>query len=792
MTTITHPRNYANNSGVTAPMAIPPPPNAFIQPLPSPSRTPNQYKVNLAEEEDPADYKPGGYYPVHIMDSFSNNRYLVLRKMGWGHFSTVWLAKDNVDNRHVALKVMKSSRRYTETALDEIKLLQTVKSANPSHSGYSHLVSFLDSFQHPGLHDQPHVCMTFEPLGENLLSLTQRCVKENKMAAAALGKRRLPGSSATKLDAATSKCLENIELAVPKTIVKTIAKQVLLGLDYLHTECRLVHTDLKPENILIALPDVEEVVRMELLAIPTSESIKASTRTIIGFPPGYNRNKSPSSLHNNQVYIFSSQPLSSPSRTPISSLQNSPMDRLTMRMSALYMNSSTNSNSSSTTTPANPNAISATTETPSRTSRMHGHSASGSGSTFVVGTPPKLGSGVALTATAHTTVSGVVTSAKSLAASSSAHGSTSKTTSATVIDLNPSPTTSSSGSSESLTSLAGGLPVNGGVAGLDTPEGSLTYTSPASSYTYVMQSVLQKAGSGSGSGKSETSADGTEVMARGDTPIAFGALKGNAVAQNGSWVGPSLLSKTAPPKSQQQPAIVVQQQTTPPVLADDPLTREQSQRCLAIPSFDAAPPAPISMLGNSSNATTIKQEVVASAHESAPLPTPLLQVKIADLGNATPIDKKFTNDIQTRQYRSPEAILGMYEWDERVDIFSVACVVFELLTGEYLFNPKTRQQFSKDDDHVAQIMELMGDGFSKAMKTEGKYSREIFRSNGSLRNIHKLHFWPLSSVMVDKYDWDPEEAKLFASFMEPMLQTDPKKRAYAKDLIDHPWLDVKL
>ena len=32
---------------------------------------------------------------VHIMDSFSNGRYLILRKMGWGHFSTVWLAKDN-------------------------------------------------------------------------------------------------------------------------------------------------------------------------------------------------------------------------------------------------------------------------------------------------------------------------------------------------------------------------------------------------------------------------------------------------------------------------------------------------------------------------------------------------------------------------------------------------------------------------------------------------------------------------------------------------------------------------
>lgn len=64
-------------------------------------------------------------------------------------------------------------------------------------------------------------------------------------------------------------------------------------------------------------------------------------------PPGYDRHRSPSSLHYgsnamNQVYIFSSQPLSSPSRTPISgslSLQNSPMERLlALRMSALSVN----------------------------------------------------------------------------------------------------------------------------------------------------------------------------------------------------------------------------------------------------------------------------------------------------------------------------------------------------------------------------------------------------------------------------------------------------------------------
>lgn len=54
---------------------------------------------------------------------------------------------------------------------------------------------------------------------------------------------------------------------------------------------------------------------------------------------------------------------------------------------------------------------------------------------------------------------------------------------------------------------------------------------------------------------------------------------------------------------------------------------------------------------------------------------PPISVKIADLGNATPSTKHFTEDIQTRQYRAPEAILGRRDWDARVDIWSASCVV---------------------------------------------------------------------------------------------------------------------
>lgn len=46
------------------------------------------------EEEDPGDYKTGGYHPVRVGELYENGRYKVIRKLGWGHFSTVWLVQD--------------------------------------------------------------------------------------------------------------------------------------------------------------------------------------------------------------------------------------------------------------------------------------------------------------------------------------------------------------------------------------------------------------------------------------------------------------------------------------------------------------------------------------------------------------------------------------------------------------------------------------------------------------------------------------------------------------------------
>ena len=74
--------------------------------------------------------------------------------------------------------------------------------------------------------------------------------------------------------------------------------------------------------------------------------------------------------------------------------------------------------------------------------------------------------------------------------------------------------------------------------------------------------------------------------------------------------------------------------------------------------------------------------------------------KICDLGNGCWTHHHFTSRIQTRQYRSPEVILGI-DYGTSADLWSFACMIFELITGDFLFEPRKGPCYSKNDDHLA-------------------------------------------------------------------------------------------
>jgi serine/threonine-protein kinase SRPK3 len=107
----------------------------------------------------------------------------------------------------VALKILKSCATNGTKRTDELNLCLRAVSADPKHSGYQHIVPLLDNFVQNGPNGE-HLCLVMELLGESLGTM----------------QRRLQG------------------FRFPISIVKEIARQTLLGLDYLHTGCGIIHT----------------------------------------------------------------------------------------------------------------------------------------------------------------------------------------------------------------------------------------------------------------------------------------------------------------------------------------------------------------------------------------------------------------------------------------------------------------------------------------------------------------------------------------------------------------------
>ena len=169
------------------------------------------------EEEDLKDYRKGGYHPVKINDKFSSDRYRVMSKLGWGHFSTVWLAWDSLGKKAVVIKIQKSASRYQEAARDEVTLLKQVSGSRDAKRQC--LVMLEDHFVHKGINGTHHV-MAFEVLGPTLLSLIKQTGYHG----------------------------------LPLAVVRRLAVCTLVALRHLHEELSIIHTDLKPENILCATP----------------------------------------------------------------------------------------------------------------------------------------------------------------------------------------------------------------------------------------------------------------------------------------------------------------------------------------------------------------------------------------------------------------------------------------------------------------------------------------------------------------------------------------------------------
>ncbi|KAF5196833.1 kinase [Thalictrum thalictroides] len=166
-----------------------------------------------------------------------------------------------------------------------------------------------------------------------------------------------------------------------------------------------------------------------------------------------------------------------------------------------------------------------------------------------------------------------------------------------------------------------------------------------------------------------------------------------------------------------------------------------------------------------------------------------LKCKLVDFGNACWTYKQFTSDIQTRQYRCPEVLLGS-KYSTSADLWSFACICFELATGDVLFDPHSGDSFDRDEDHLALMMELLG-MMPRKIALGGRYSRDFFNRYGDLRHIRRLRFWPLSKVLMEKYEFSEQDANDMADFLVPILDFVPEKRPTAAQCLLHPWITAR-
>ncbi|KAL5333805.1 kinase domain protein [Aspergillus crustosus] len=190
----------------------------FPMPHPGPRLSPG---IPVDEEISPV-YDSKYFYPAKPGEVLAD-RYQTLVKVGWGVSSTVWLARDlqwhiEEPERVVALKITNNN---ASLAGHEREVETHISVVDPSHRGRSLIRTLLDSFEVKGPEGGSHLCLVYLPMREPL-SMYQRRFDSGKM---------------------------------PLPLIKTYIRALLTGLEYLHKECRTVHTDLKLENIMVSFED---------------------------------------------------------------------------------------------------------------------------------------------------------------------------------------------------------------------------------------------------------------------------------------------------------------------------------------------------------------------------------------------------------------------------------------------------------------------------------------------------------------------------------------------------------
>jgi serine/threonine protein kinase len=163
------------------------------------------------------------------------------------------------------------------------------------------------------------------------------------------------------------------------------------------------------------------------------------------------------------------------------------------------------------------------------------------------------------------------------------------------------------------------------------------------------------------------------------------------------------------------------------------------------------------------------------------------EIVLTDFGNSYFYEKRTWNEIQDRRYRAPEIILDLH-YGYACDIWSVSCVVFELLTGFTLFEPDDFP-LNRDIHHLFLMEKTLGP-IPIHMKKSSNRSRFLFDKtrNYHINNVMPFDPSPLKERLVKQFLFNEKEADEIYDFLLCGLIYEPSERLTAREMLEHPWL----